>query len=87
MVQAFGYKQEITELYDDLAHKSIEPYQKPWYRNGTIVIVPTNKVILFWNFLKTLVIAISVFTFAYNAAFLFKQRNSTIKLELFFDSV
>ena len=88
MVNAFDLSQTKSDLQMlDQPQKTTKKKEQGWWENGTIIILPEQKIGLCWGVFKTVCISISLFTFTYSAAFMFTDVTEMRDLELFFDFV
>ncbi len=84
-----SFKLSMRTIEQDLEEKQVINFkqEQAWWEAGQFIIYPESKIGILWGLLKTVTISLSMFTFTYNAAFLFSNLSDVWGYELIFDFV
>lgn len=76
MINAFKLSLRSEDQIEE--DKDVEIIQKElaWWESGQIIIYPEKRFGLLWGVFKTLIIIFSLFSFTYQAGFLFSQQEA-----------
>jgi hypothetical protein len=65
MIRAFGMLVNVRPVSHEKETLPSSKTGKPWWQSGALLVYSDSLLVLAWNFFKTIVVAVSFFTFIF----------------------